>query len=130
MLLFGHRFIQSENFYHVLDIDAIQKTPPSSTLYLEFDEKNLDIIEHLNANDISFTLNITDITQLIYASALNATYITLTKELCTTAQSIAESYLFDAKILVHIQEESELEELALLGIDGAIFPSAIIKINA
>jgi len=130
MLLFGHRFIESPLFYHVLDIDMIAKTPPSSHIYLDFCEKNLDIIEHLRLNNIAFALNVTNVTELIYASALDANYITIHKEYAKTAQNIAENYLFDAKILVHITDEDEIEEIALLGIDGVIFPQAIVKISA
>ncbi|WP_457745464.1 hypothetical protein [Sulfurimonas sp.] len=130
MLLFGHRFIQSEKFYHILDTDAIVKTPPNSTLYLDFSENNLDTISYVKENGLNFTLNITTITQLIYAQSLGAEYIALTKELAKSAQSIAETYLFDAKILVHINHEDEIEEMAILGIDGVVFPEAIIKISS
>jgi hypothetical protein len=130
MLLFGHRFIKSESFYHILDIDSIKKTPPSSTIYIEFDENNLDIIEYANENIIPFALSVKDVTELIYASALNAKYILVSKELVKTAQNIAENYLFDAKILVHINNENEIEDMALLGVDGVVFSSAIIKINS
>ncbi|WP_434637533.1 hypothetical protein MLC35_01825 [Sulfurimonas sp. NW7] len=128
MLLFGHRFIKSEKFYHVSDIDAIVQTPPASIIYLEFEEKNLDIIEYLNQNSIKFALKVQDITELIYASALGASYIHVEQKLAKTAQKIAENYLFDAKILVHIEKEEEIEEMALLGIDGAVFTEAIVKI--
>ena len=130
MLLFGHRFIKSEKFYHILELEAIQKTPPASIIYLEFSEENLDIINYLNANSIHFALAIQNITELIYASSLDASFIVVSKELAKTAQSIAESYLFDAKILVHIEDESDIEELALLSIDGVIFPSAFVKISS
>ncbi|MDQ1268226.1 MAG: hypothetical protein QG560_869, partial [Campylobacterota bacterium] len=50
------------------------------------------------------------------------------KTLAKTAQNVAESYLFDAKILVMIEDEDEIEELALLAIDGVIFSNAIVKI--
>lgn len=130
MILFGHRFIESTSFYHVIDIDSIQHTPPSSTIYLEFHENNLDIIKHMQANDIRFALKISTITELIYASAFNAQYIIVSKELAKNAQSIAENYLFDAKILVMIETEKEIQELALLGIDGIIYSNAIIKINS
>jgi len=129
MLLFGHRFIRSDLFYHIFDIDALQKTPPSSTVYLEFSEENLDIIEHLRLNKINFALSVTTLRELIYAAALGASYIMLSKELAKTAQSIAETYLFDAKILVHIHNEEEIEEMALLGIDGVVFPEAIVKVS-
>jgi hypothetical protein len=130
MLLFGHRFIPNDIFYHVFSIQSIEKTPPSSKIYLSFGEKNLDIITHLQLNQIPFALGIADITELIYASALGASYIVVDKELAKTAQSIAENYLFDAKILVHITQESEIEEMALLGIDGVIFPEAIVKVSS
>ena len=129
MLLFGHRFITSENFYHIDSIEAIKNTPPSSTLYLKFSEENLDIIEHANANSIAFMLSVQSVTELIYASSLAAKFILVPKKLAKTAQDIAESYLFDAKILTKIEEESEIEEMALLGLDGLLFTNAIIKIT-
>ncbi len=130
MLIYGHRFIESDNFYHVLNIDAISNTPSNSTIYLDFDEDNLEIINHANLNEISLALGVSNITEIIYASSLNASFIIVPKELVKTAQSIANNYLFDAKILVHITRESEVEELAMLSIDGVIFSNAIIKINS
>jgi len=130
MLFFGHRFIKSSCFYHIFDIDMIAKTPPSSQLYLEFSEKNLDIINHLRLNNISFALHVRSTTELLYASALGADYIVVEKKEAKTAQNIAENYLFDAKIVVHITDEEEIEEMALLGIDGVIFPEAIVKISS
>jgi len=130
MLLFGHRFIESEKFYHINDIASINNTPPSSTLFLDFSEENLDIIRHFNENDLNFVLRVQNITELIYANALNADYIAVDKELAKSAQNIAESYLFDAKILVMSSEESDIEEFALLGVDGLLCATAIIKINS
>jgi len=130
MLIFGHKFIPSESLYHIIDIDSITHTPPSSTLYVKFSEENLDIIEHLNVNKIEFALDVNNITDLIYASALGAKYILLSREMAKTAQNIAENYLFDAKILAHIRDNDEIEEFALLGVDGVVFSNAIIKINS
>ena len=130
MLLFGHRYLQSEIFYHITNIEDISHTPPSSTIILTFDEENLDIISHANANNIPLALFIQNIQELVLASALNAKYIILTKELAKTAQNIAENYLFDAKLLVSAREDSEIEEMALLGIDGIIYPNAIVKISS
>jgi len=130
MLLFGHSFIPSTPFYHIFDIDMIEKTPPASQLYLQFSKNNLDIIEHMQLNHIPFALSISNITELIYAAALDAKYIIVKKETAKTAQEIAENYLFDAKILVHIDSESDIEEMALLGIDGVLFPEAIIKVSS
>ena len=130
MLFFGHKFLQSPKFYHVFDIDSILTTPSSSILYVEFEEKNLDIITYMQENEISFALKVKNITEVAYAEALNASYIVVENSLAKTAQKIAENYLFDAKILTHIENDKEIEELVLLGIDGVIFPNAIVKITA
>lgn len=130
MYIFGHRFIDSESFYHIQSIDAIENTPPSSTLYVEFSEENLDIIKYMQLNQLSFALGAEDITQIIYASSLGASYIFVPRSLAKNAQGLANNYLFDAKVLVHIEDEEEIEDLALLGVDGVIFSNAIIKINS
>jgi hypothetical protein len=127
MLLFGHRFIPSESFYHITTIDAISKTPPSSKVFLEFSEDNLDIIQHLTKNSVKFVLSVKNIRELIYASSLEASYILVQKEIAKSAQNIAESYLFDAKILVSLEDEDQIEEMAMLNLDGVLFPSAIIR---
>lgn len=130
MLFFGHRFIDSENFYHIPNIDAIKNTPPSSTIYVEFSEDNLDIIKHAIKNSVNIAVEVTDVTQVVYASALGVSFIIVSKKLAKTAQNLAENYLFDAKILVYIEDEDEIEELAILGVDGVICSNAIIKINS
>ena len=130
MLFFGHRFIESETFYHISSIDDISHTPPSSVVSLAFGEENLDIIAHCNLNQLTFALSVSTITQLLYASALNAHYIIVSQDLAKTAQELAQNYLFDAKILAKIEKDEAIEELALLGIDGVIYPSAIIKITS
>ena len=130
MLLFGHRFIASNSFYHVLDIDSINNTPPSSIIHIEFCEENLDIIEHTRINQISSSIRCKTITEIIYASSLGASFIVIHPDLCKNAIKIANDYLFDAKIVVLIEEEEEIEDLALMGVDGVIFSSAIVKINS
>ncbi|MBU1989244.1 hypothetical protein KJ691_00720 [bacterium] len=130
MLIYGHRFIPSIHFYHIADIDSIQNTPPSSVIYLPFTEDNLDIITHANQNSVPFALKVKEVTQILYASSFNASFIVVPRELASTAQKIANNYLFDAKILVSIKDEDEIEDLAVLGVDGVIFTNAIIKINS
>ena len=130
MLLFGHRFIKSEVFYHIFDIESIKKTPSSSCIYLEFSEENLDIIEHLRLNHTPFALGVTNINELIYAANLEANYIMVSNSFAKSAQNIAENYLFDSKILAHIKKEAEIEEMALLGIDGIYFAEAIVKVSS
>ena len=130
MLIFGHRFIPSDSFYHIQSIEGILNSPSSSTVYLDFSEENLDIINHLKANQIPFALNVKTITEIIYASSLEASFIIVEKDLAKVANDIANNYLFDAKILTHITDELEIEEMATIGIDGVLFTNSIIKINS
>ncbi|WP_345992538.1 hypothetical protein [Sulfurimonas sp. HSL-1716] len=130
MILFGHRFIESESFYHIDDVSSVKKTPSNSLIYLDFNEENLDIIEHLTCNEITFALYVHSIKEVVYAENLGASYIVLDQTLAKDAQKIANEYLFDSKILAHIDNEDEIENLAYQGIDGAIFLKAIIKISS
>lgn len=129
MLLFGHRFIPSERFYHIDDTDAINHTPANSLLYLPFSQKNLDIIDYLNINGLSFALEAATLREVIYASALGASFIVVHEELAKSAQNAADNYLFDAKILCRIDTEEKIEELASESIDGVVFSEAIVKIT-
>ncbi len=128
MLLLGHRFISGENLYHISDIDALKKTPPNSTVYLEFDENNLDIIEYLRTNAVNFALGVQNLREVIYANLLDAKYIVTDENLCKEAQDLAQEYLFDAKVLVRISSDEEIVRFAKRGIDGAVYPEAFIKI--
>ena len=130
MLLFGHRFIASERFYHVEDIDMILRTPSNSILYVEFSEDSLDLFEHMQENSLKYVIKISTIKELIYAESLGASYIAVHPDLAKNGQKIAENYLFDAKILVQIEDEKEIEVMAYEGIDGVVFPNAIIHVNS
>lgn len=130
MIFFGHRLIESENFYHVQSIDAISNTPPSSIVFLNYHEEKLDVVKHGVVNGVRIALHVESITELLYGSALGCSYLIVSKNLAKTAQDLAQNYLFDAKIIVHVDSEDEIEELAILGIDGVVFSNAIIKINS
>ena len=70
MYIYGHRFIDSDSFYHVPNIDAIQNTPSNSTIYLDFSEDNLEIINHATSNNVVLALGAVNVTEIIYASSL------------------------------------------------------------
>ena len=127
MLFFGHRFIKSEPFYVVYKPQLLTKTPPNSTIYLEFSEDHLGMVDYLQANGISFVLGAKTIEELIYAQALGASYIVVDAAIAADAKSIADEYLFDAKVLVRIYSDNEIERYAKLGIDGVVYPQAFIE---
>jgi len=128
MLIFGHKFLKSERFYHIHDIDSILQTPSNSTLFLEFDEKNLDLITYMQDNGVSFALEVKTLKEAIFCEYLHAKYIICHRDIVKTVQDRAEHYLFDAKILCRIDSDEDIEVLAYEGIDGVIYSDAIIKL--
>ena len=127
MLLFGHPYIDFEPFYHIDEIDEIERTPANSTLFIHFRESNLDIIQHMRQNNLTFALEAATLSEVVYAHNLGAKYIIVKEMLAKSAQNVAENYLFDAKILCRVTKEETLDEKISEGIDGVIYPQAIIK---
>lgn len=130
MLIFGHPLIKNALFYHVPSIDAITNTPPSGAIYVTFNDENLDIIQHAKSNNVAMCIEVESIKELILSANLGASFILVPNTLAKQAQEIATEYLFDAKILTAIADEEEIEEFALLGVDGVVLSSAIIKTNS
>ena len=129
MLIFGHPRIEHEKLYHIGSIEAIEHTPSNSVLLFDFNDEVFELIEHAQSNSLSFAVNVTSLKDAILAENLDAKYILLTMDIADSVQKAADTYLFDAKILVHTRDESSIEELASKGIDGLIFAEAIIKVS-
>ncbi len=129
MLLFGHPNVKNEKLYHVNSIEAIRHTPSNSCLLFSYDEEVFELISHARANGIAFALDVSNLKEAVIGENLDAKYLLLSEEICVRVQKAADSYLFDAKVLVHIDDEEEIGSFADKGIDGAIFSQAIIKIT-
>lgn len=130
MILIGHPLIPSERFYHIDSIEAISHTPPNSLIALFYDEKNLDIVDHLRRNKIRFGLYVTSCVEAVIAENLRANYLIVHPKHAEPIQSVAEHYLFDAKVLGYIEEISHLSKLIEMRLDGALFTEAIVKITS
>jgi len=128
MLIFGHPRVPSETLYHIDGIDAIAATPSNSTVFFECLPANDDIIAHCRDNGVPFAAGVTSVKEALFAENLGARFILVESALARSVQKIAETYLFDAKILARIDAEDELEAVAYEGIDGVIFPEAIVKV--
>ena len=124
MIILGHSYFDYPILYKVDKIDDINQTPSNAILYIHKIEKSITIIQFCQKNTIEFAIEIDTIKELIFANALNAKYI-ICKDNCKQYQELAENYLFDSKILAYIEDENEIEHLALNGIDGVIFKEAI-----
>ena len=66
------------------------------------------------------------IKELLLSNGWDASYAVVDKNFAKEAQKMAEEYLFDMKILVKIESEREMIELAKDFIDGIIFERSII----
>lgn len=131
MILFGHPYVPSEQFYHIESIEAIRRTPANSLITLFFASENLDIIEHLRRNAIRFALHVDTPSDAVISENLGAAYLIVNPAKNGAAiQKIAEYYLFNAKVLGYVDTPDHLEQLIELRLDGAVFPEAIVKITS
>ncbi len=129
MLIFGHSLIEAKSFYHIAEIESIKHTPSNSYIYLQYSNNIVDIIEHCRENSLEFSLHVESLKEVIFAHHFGAKYIIVNDGIVKLAQKAADDYMFDAKILCTIEHEESIETLATLGVDGVIFPEAIIKIS-
>jgi len=117
MLIFNHPLLESEKFYNIDSKEDISDTPPNSIVRFKFSGYNSKIIKFCSENSVSCAVDVVNITEALIASNLGATYIIVSEKNASSIQKVAETYLFDAKV-VAISED--IEKIALLGIDGII----------
>ncbi len=122
MIIIGDKYIEHENITFIRDIKDIKLTQPNSTVLFDF---NKDIMRYCMENEINYAVKIDLLKESIYANSLNAKYILSNNNLLKTVQKIAENYMFDSKILAIIENEDDIEEIALQSIDGVIFKRLI-----
>ena len=70
-------------------------------------------------------VEVCSIKESIYSNSMKAKYIICEEKIIDTVQKLAETYLFDSKILSYITSENEIEKLAIQGVDGVVFKSLI-----
>ncbi len=128
MLIFGHPHLPSVTLYHIEEPDALLHTPPNSVVFVPCDPLHRDLIAQLRRDDVAFALGAASVKDALFAENLGARYIVVEPPLAPSVQKVAETYLFDAKILCRIDDESQIETMAFEGIDGVIFPEAIVKV--
>ncbi len=118
MILIGDENISYEIIERINKIQDIQNSKPNSTILFDFD---IEILKYTNLNDIKSAVLVKDIKEVIYASSLDAFYIIPISDILIKTQKIANSYMFDSKILAVIENDEELEQMALEEIDGVIY---------
>ncbi len=119
MKIFGHPWIETEQFYVVENQEDIKKTPANSTLKIE--NFNIELMKYCKANSLAYMVNVSDIKETVFANIFGAKYIKASKELAKELMPIAQNYLFDSQILAVISKDLEIEELAKAHVDGVWF---------
>lgn len=128
MIVLGHYLINSEYLYMVFNFEDIKKTPSNSTVLINFSDGTL--LKELSNNKIKTAVKVSNIKEAIFSEALRSKYIIANNlALAIQIQKLAENYLYDSKILVEIENESDLELIAENKIDGVIYKNAIKNIN-
>ncbi len=91
-------------------------------------QETLNLAQFCSQNNLDYAAFITSIKEALFLVNLNARFLLCVNlEFAQKVQKLAESYLFDTKILLCLKEndwknqEDKLEYIALCGIDGVIF---------
>ncbi|CAA6818315.1 MAG: Unknown protein [uncultured Sulfurovum sp.] len=129
MIIIGHQWVESPKFHKVYTQAEIEKCATNEIALLEPLNQTHDQAKYCQDNAIPYAVIANTITDAVFANALGATYIVCKYDDATMLHPIAQEYLFDTNILVLLQEcnTKEITKVARSGIDGIIFPEAIIS---
>lgn len=125
MLVFGHTLIPCKSWHRVDSISDISSTPAGSIILLSDLQKSSSIALHCMTNEIPFAVKLASIKDAIIAANLGAAYVLCDINNAQNIQKIANEYLWTTRIIVPIDDENEIESIALKGIDGVIFKNSI-----
>jgi len=125
MIIMGHPWIVSPQFCKVFNQEDIKHTTAKQIVLLEALHLSYALAHYCQNNKIAFAIHVDSLKDALFANALGASYILCEHLDMKSIQSIANEYLFDTRILVHIKDENEIETIARESIDGVIFSEAI-----
>ncbi|MBX7490914.1 hypothetical protein [Helicobacter turcicus] len=124
MLILNHPLITPLNLVFAKEKEKIQNSLPNDFLILTNRDstKLLHLAKYCQDNHLSFSAIPTNTTEALLLINLNVRFLlTNNLEFAKHLQKLAETYLFDAKILLCITQEKQIDSVAEHGIDGVIF---------
>jgi len=98
-------------------ITNLDTTPPSSVVIVPFDIKEIESYEKYK--DI-LGLIVYSLKEFVIASKCGVKYAVAEYALSKELQKCADNYLYDTRVLAMIENEEEIEQIAVDGIDGVI----------
>jgi len=126
MIIIGHPWIAGQTFKSVEALSDIAETEPTEILLLTVLEKSHELAVHCQKNKLPYAVRSNLLKDALFANALGAKYFICDVENAEAIQKAAQEYLFDTRILAAINSEEKMESLAKMGIDGVVFPEAIL----
>lgn len=124
MIIIGDEYIPFEKTEIISKIEDIQYSSSNSTVLFDFDK---DIMKYCMENSVSYGVKISSIKEAVFANSLNAKYLISSNKLVQSIQHLAENYMFDTKVLAIIRSEEDIEQFAVVGIDGVIYNNLLIS---
>ena len=127
MLILNHPQIAPLTLCYVASKEEVEKTLPNDFLILNCDNSanTLALARLLKENNTSYAAMPTSVYEALTLVNLNVRFLlTEDLEMAKTLQKLAETYLFDCKILLCVYDtahrQSEIETAANFGIDGVL----------
>ncbi|MFV0481762.1 MAG: hypothetical protein ACK5LP_07230 [Campylobacteraceae bacterium] len=129
MIIIGHENVPFQPFFWIKTVDDINLAPEKSPIiFKQNSAKFKELVLACSKKNREFANEVFSINEALIANANRATFLVVNSlELAKGLQKIAEDYLFDAKILLRITKEKDLEKIAQKGIDGVVFPQGEIN---
>jgi len=126
MIIIGHPWVESQNFRKITSIEEIKQSSANEVILLSSLDEAHTLAQYCHANLVTYAITSNTIKDALFANAMGAKYMLCDRAEAAELQTIAQEYLFDMRILVKITDEDEILSIAKTGIDGVIFPEAII----
>lgn len=129
MKIIGHPLIPHQDFSKIKSTQDISHVLPDAMIWWEASQdRDCVLARFCQENQIPYAVEIQNLKELLIYTNLDAKYLIAPKKSILPFQSILKEYVLDSLLLCRISEESELEDLALQGIDGVIFESLLLKV--
>ncbi|MDD6055160.1 MAG: hypothetical protein SOW25_03630 [Helicobacter sp.] len=124
MIILNHKIINPLNIVKISDKDSIDNSLPNDFLIINCDNfsKTLQLANFCAKEKLSYACKVDSIKEALMLVNLSVGFL-LCEDLkfAKSLQKLAEKYLFDAKVLLTIKAESQIQKAAKYGIDGVIF---------
>lgn len=125
MIIIGHPWIKSSRFRYVFSEEDIKQTQADDVVLLEPLADSHAYARYCQANHIPYGVVVNTLEEAILANALGASYIVCEEDDALMIQPVAQTYLFDARVLVLVYDVKSISKIAREGIDGVLFAEAI-----